>query len=117
MLARTRLEWVLDFALAQIGAVPAPIYPSSTAAECCYILEHANVVGCFVEDDELLAKIEAARRQHVYTIETLPELARSAASMLPPIPTRSSGHVSRSATTTSSPSSTRPARPAHPRAA
>ena len=75
MLARTRLEWVLmDFALAQIGAVPAPIYPSSTAAECCYILEHANVVGCFAEDDELLAKIEGARPQHVYTVETLPEL-------------------------------------------
>ena len=32
ILARTRLEWVLlDFALAQIGAIPAPIYPSSTA--------------------------------------------------------------------------------------
>ena len=75
MLARTRLEWVLmDFALAQIGAVPAPIYPSSTAAECCYILEHSNVVGCFAEDDELLAKIEGARPQHVYTVETLPEL-------------------------------------------
>jgi long-chain acyl-CoA synthetase len=75
MLARTRLEWVLlDFALGQIGAVPAPIYPSSAPAECCYILEHSNVVGCFVEDEELLAKIEDARPQHVYTIETLPEL-------------------------------------------
>ena len=75
MLARTRLEWVLlDFALAQIGAVPAPIYPSAAAAECCYILEHSNAVGCFVEDEELLAKIEGARPQHVYTIETLPEL-------------------------------------------
>jgi long-chain acyl-CoA synthetase len=75
MLARTRLEWVLlDFALAQIGAVPAPIYPSAAAAECCFILEHSNVVGCFVEDKELLAKIEDARPEHVYTIETLPEL-------------------------------------------
>ena len=75
MLARTRLEWVLlDFALAQIGVVPAPIYPSAAAAECRYILEHSNVVGCFVEDDELLAKIDGARPQHVHTIETLPEL-------------------------------------------
>ncbi len=75
MLARTRLEWVLlDFALAQIGAVPAPIYPSAAAAECCFILEHSNVVGCFVEDEELLTKIEDARPEHVYTIETLPEL-------------------------------------------
>ena len=75
MLARTSLEWVLmDFALAQIGAVPAPIYPSSTPAECCYILEHAGVVGCFVDDEEQLAKIEEARPQHVYTLETLPDL-------------------------------------------
>jgi long-chain acyl-CoA synthetase len=75
ILARTRLEWVLlDFALAQIGGVPAPIYPSSTPTECCYILEHSNAVGCFVEDDELLAKIEAAQPLHVYTIETLPQL-------------------------------------------
>jgi len=75
MLARTRLEWVLlDFALAQIGAVAAPIYPSAAAAECRYVLEHSNAVGCFVEDDELMAKIEDARPQHVYTVETLPEL-------------------------------------------
>ena len=75
ILARTRLEWVLlDFALAQIGAVAAPIYPSSTASEACYILEHANVVGCLAEDDEQLAKIEAARPEHAYTLETLDEL-------------------------------------------
>ena len=75
ILARTRLEWVLlDFALAQIGAVAAPIYPSSTASEARYILEHANVVGCLAEDDEQLAKIEAARPEHVYTLETLDEL-------------------------------------------
>ena len=49
ILARTRLEWsLLDFALAQIGAVAAPIYPSSTPAECCYILENSNAVGCLV---------------------------------------------------------------------
>ena len=50
ILAHTRLEWSLvDFALAQIGAVAAPIYPSSTPAESCYILEHSNAVGCLVE--------------------------------------------------------------------
>ncbi len=75
ILAHTRLEWsLLDFALAQIGAVAAPIYPSSTAAETCYILEHSNAVGCLVESDEDLAKIAAARPEHVYTIETLAEL-------------------------------------------
>jgi long-chain acyl-CoA synthetase len=73
--ARTRLEWsLLDFALAQVGAVPAPIYPSSTSTEACYILEHSNAIGCLVEDDEQLAKIEGARPEHVYTLETLPQL-------------------------------------------
>src|SRR5215210_5781174 len=39
ILGHTRLEWSLfDFALAQIGAVGAPIYPASTTAECHHIL-------------------------------------------------------------------------------
>jgi len=54
--------------------VPAPIYPSSTAKEACYILEHSKAVGCLVEDEEGLAKIEAARPKHVYTFGTLDEL-------------------------------------------
>jgi long-chain acyl-CoA synthetase len=75
MLARTRLEWsLLDFALAQVGAVAAPIYPSSTATECSYILEHSNAVGCLVENEEDRARIAAARPEHVYTPETLGEL-------------------------------------------
>src|SRR5438445_6335017 len=75
ILARTRLEWSLfDFALAQLGTVPAPIYPSSTAKEACYILEHSKAVGCLVEDEEGLAKIEGARPKHVYTLDTLDEL-------------------------------------------
>jgi long-chain acyl-CoA synthetase len=75
MLARTRLEWsLLDFALAQVGAVAAPIYPSLTSAECCYILEHSNAVGCLVENEADFARIEQARPEHVYTPESLQEL-------------------------------------------
>ncbi len=74
-LARTRPEWVqLDFALAQIGAVAAPIYPSNTAAEVTYILEHSGAVGCLLENEEDFARIDRARLQHVYTPETLAEL-------------------------------------------
>jgi long-chain acyl-CoA synthetase len=75
MLARTRLEWsLLDFALAQVGAVAAPIYPSVTSAECCYILEHSKAVGCLVENDADFARIEPARPAHVYTPEALDDL-------------------------------------------
>ncbi len=75
MLARTRLEWsLLDLALAQVGAVAAPMYPSLTPAECCYILEHSKAVGCLVENEEDFARIEQARPEHVYTPESLDEL-------------------------------------------
>ena len=75
MLARTRLEWsLLDFALAQVGAVAAPIYPSVTSAECCYILEHSKAVGCLVENEADFVRIEQARPEHVYTPESLDEL-------------------------------------------
>jgi long-chain acyl-CoA synthetase len=62
IVGRTRLEWVLlDFAAALVGAVGAPIYPSSSAADCAYIVEHAEAVVCFVEDEEQRQKIEAHR--------------------------------------------------------
>src|SRR5262245_13861591 len=74
ILVRTRLEWVLfDLALAQIGAVAAGIYPSNTAAEVRYILEHSHAVGCLV-DAELRDKIEDARLEHVFESERLDEL-------------------------------------------
>jgi len=74
VLVRTRLEWVLfDLALAQIGAVAAGIYPSSTAAEVRYILEHSHAVGCLV-DAELRDKIEDVRLEHVFESERLDEL-------------------------------------------
>ncbi|HKB20693.1 MAG TPA: long-chain fatty acid--CoA ligase [Gaiellaceae bacterium] len=74
VLARTRLEWVLfDLALAQIGAVAAGIYPSNTAAEVRYILEHSHAVGCLV-DAELRDKIGDVRLEHVFESERLDEL-------------------------------------------
>jgi long-chain acyl-CoA synthetase len=47
----TRLEWTLvDFALARIGAVTAPIYPNSSAKDCAYMLGLAQAVGTFVDE-------------------------------------------------------------------
>src|SRR5438874_1881358 len=52
VLARTRLEWVLlDWAITNIGALVVGIYPTNTAPECAYILEHSESVLAFVEDD------------------------------------------------------------------
>src|SRR5215211_5614269 len=48
IMAPTRLEWVLaDFALARIGAVTAPIYATSSAGDCAYMLGLVEAIGVF----------------------------------------------------------------------
>ncbi len=82
ILSRTRLEWVLlDFALAQIGAIVVPIYPTDSPAQCAYILENSDSIGVIVEDDAQLAKIEQVRGdlprlEHVLSFADLDELAQ-----------------------------------------
>ena len=81
IVARTTLEWVLfDFALGTIGAVPAPVYPSSSAKDTRYVLEHSDALGVLVEDDEQLAKVreggEISRLEHVLTFADLDDLRR-----------------------------------------
>jgi long-chain acyl-CoA synthetase len=64
VLSRTRLEWTLsDWALISIGALVVPIYPTSSALECAYLLGNsgAGVVVC--EDAEQQAKVAPARRE------------------------------------------------------
>ena len=49
LLARTRVEWTLcDWALISIGAPVIPIYPTSSAVECAYVLgtSGARVLVC-----------------------------------------------------------------------
>ncbi|MGH2921756.1 MAG: AMP-binding protein, partial [Gaiellaceae bacterium] len=79
ILGRTRLEWSLfDFALAHVGAVAAPIYPSSTPRECRHILEDSEAIGVLVESDEELRLIGDARGlpalTHVFTFADLAQL-------------------------------------------
>src|SRR4051794_18602077 len=60
VLARTRLEWLLlDWAIMSIGAVVVGIYPTSSAAETRYILEHSETVLTFVEDEAQLEKVRS----------------------------------------------------------
>jgi long-chain acyl-CoA synthetase len=74
ILARNRLEWALfDFALAHVGAIATPIYPSNTPTECQYVLEHSNAVGCLV-DRELREKIDETKLEHVFERERLDDL-------------------------------------------
>ena len=63
VLARTRLEWLLlDWAIMSIGAVVVGLYPTNTAAECAYILEHSDAVLAFVENEEQNEKLDSVYR-------------------------------------------------------
>jgi long-chain acyl-CoA synthetase len=81
ILARNSLDWALvDFALAQIGAVVVPIYASSAARDVGYLLAHSEAVGVVCEDAEQLAKVESVseetpRLEHVLTYHDLDGLA------------------------------------------
>jgi long-chain acyl-CoA synthetase len=82
ILANTRLEWVLvNFALAQIGVAVIPVYPTSSPADCAYVLGHSEAVGIICEDEEMHKRIQAIRGQtrleNVLTFADLDELARS----------------------------------------
>src|SRR5438477_8763469 len=62
VLSRTRLEWILlDWAVMSIGAVVVGLYPTSSAKECEYILEHCEAVLAFAEDEEQTRKLVSVR--------------------------------------------------------
>ena len=81
ILAQNSLDWALvDFALAQIGAVGVPIYANSSPRDVAYLLEHSEAVGIVCEDAEQLAKVEAVsdelpKLEHVLTYHDLAGLA------------------------------------------
>ena len=57
-----RTEWhILDMALLQIGAQNVPIYPSITAKDYAYILNHSQATYCFVSDKEILEKVNTIK--------------------------------------------------------
>ena len=79
IVGRTTPEWCLfDFALGSIGVIPAPVYPSSSAKDTHYVLEHSDALGVLVEDDEQLAKVreggDIPRLEHVYRFADLDDL-------------------------------------------
>jgi long-chain acyl-CoA synthetase len=81
LLARNSVDWALvDFALAQIGAVGIPVYASSAPRDVGYLLSHSEAVAIVCEDATQLAKVEAVTDelpalQHVLTYHDLDGLA------------------------------------------
>ncbi|MGB2952265.1 MAG: AMP-binding protein, partial [Gaiellaceae bacterium] len=89
ILGRTTLDWALvDLALATVGVITVGIYPDSSARDCRYVVEHAECAGIVAEDGDQLAKVEAARLDHVLTfadLEGLRDEGRSAPAAFPEI--------------------------------
>src|SRR5215211_1423994 len=77
----TRLEWALvNFALAQIGVAVIPVYPTSSPADCAYVLGHSEALGIICEDEEMHVRIQGVRGEtqleHILTFADLDQLAR-----------------------------------------
>ncbi len=70
ILSSNRVEWHLaDLGALANGGVTVPVYPTSSAEQVRYILGHCGARLCFVESDELLAKVLEVRN-------SLPKLDR-----------------------------------------
>jgi long-chain acyl-CoA synthetase len=66
-----RTEWcIMDLGILQLGAVTVPIYPTITAPEYEYVLNHSESQYCFISDKEILTKLNTVRKN----IPTLKEI-------------------------------------------
>ncbi|WP_151524103.1 AMP-dependent synthetase/ligase [Serinicoccus kebangsaanensis] len=87
LMSRTRLEWTLvDLALWTAGAVPVPIYETSSVDQVRWICADSGMVAAVVEDAAMMATVSQAREglhelREVWQIETgsLDELASAGA--------------------------------------
>ncbi|MFI2436081.1 AMP-dependent synthetase/ligase [Streptomyces sp. NPDC018693] len=70
IMSRTRYEWTLfDFALWTIGAQVVPVYPTSSAEQCHWMLHDAEVTAAVVEHEDHAMTIATV-------IDRLPRLRR-----------------------------------------
>ncbi|MGW2211267.1 AMP-dependent synthetase/ligase [Streptomyces sp. NPDC001781] len=70
IMSRTRYEWTLfDFALWAIGAQVVPVYPTSSAEQCFWMLHDAEVTSAVVEHEDHAMTIATV-------IDRLPRLRR-----------------------------------------
>ncbi|MFL1012312.1 AMP-dependent synthetase/ligase [Flavisericum labens] len=57
-----RTEWnIVDIGILQVGAQNIPIYPTISAEDYEYILNHSESIYCFVSDEEVLDKINQVK--------------------------------------------------------
>jgi long-chain acyl-CoA synthetase len=75
IMCRTRFEWtVLDMALWSAGAIPVPVYDTSSSSQIDWITSDANIATLFVETDEhaaLARKVASDSESPLTAIEVI----------------------------------------------
>nr|WP_315147216.1 long-chain fatty acid--CoA ligase [uncultured Flavobacterium sp.] len=75
--SNNRTEWnIMDIGILQTGAQTIPIYPTISAEDYQYILEHSGSMYCFVSDNEVLHKVNAIKKnlpnlKEVFSFDTI----------------------------------------------
>jgi long-chain acyl-CoA synthetase len=88
IMSRTSYEWsLLDFAVWEAGAIPVPIYETSSAEQVAWILSDSGAVAVFTETGANTAVVESVREQsdtlkHVWQIEPSPDEPSGAVALL-----------------------------------
>ena len=71
IMSHTSYEWTLtDFALWFAGAVPVPIYETSSASQMAWILSDSQAVAVLVETPEMLSRLDEVRDQSAFLRQT-----------------------------------------------
>jgi len=61
-----RTEWnIMDIGIQQVGAQNIPIYPTISADDYEYVLNHSESIYCFVSDEEVLQKVLELKTKQV----------------------------------------------------
>src|SRR5690606_27218619 len=71
-----RTEWnIMDIGVLQVGAQNVPIYPTISADEYEYVLNHSESIYCFVSDEEVYKKViaikEKTKIKEVYSFDEI----------------------------------------------
>lgn len=60
--SNNRTEWnIMDIGILQLGAQNIPIYPTISAEDYEYVLNHSESIYCFVSDEEVLEKVNKVK--------------------------------------------------------
>ncbi|MDA8924156.1 long-chain fatty acid--CoA ligase [Flavobacteriaceae bacterium] len=75
-----RTEWcIMDQAILQLGATTVPIYPTISASEYEYVLNHSESKMCFISDVEIFEKLKTIQGntslEGVYSFEDVTDCA------------------------------------------